>query len=82
VLSEELIDEMPLETESVSVPTAAISRATTLSISSDMLKVQTLVNLMKIDGTIKAEEREYVQTIIGNARFDRKRKGRTYASNR
>jgi uncharacterized tellurite resistance protein B-like protein/uncharacterized protein (DUF697 family) len=67
VLSEELIDEMPLETESVSVPTAIISRASTLSISPDMLKVQTLVNLMRIDGTIEAEEREYVQTIIGNA---------------
>lgn len=43
VLSEELIDEIPLETESVSVPTALISRASTLSISSDLLKVQTLV---------------------------------------
>jgi uncharacterized tellurite resistance protein B-like protein len=32
-----------------------------------MPKVQTLINLIKVDGTIKAEEREYVQTIIGNA---------------
>ena len=67
VLSEEVIEEMPLETESVSVPTATISRASTPSISPDMPKVQTLVNLMKVDGTIKAEEREYAQTIIGNA---------------
>jgi len=67
VLSEEVIEEMPLETESVSVPTATISRASTPSISPDMPKVQTIVNLMKVDGTIKAEEREYVQTIIGNA---------------
>ena len=67
VLSEEVIEEVPLETELVSVPTATISRASTPNISSDMPKVQTLVNLLKIDGTIKAEEREYVQTIIGNA---------------
>jgi uncharacterized tellurite resistance protein B-like protein len=67
VLSEEVVDEMPLETESASVQTAPISRVTTLSISPDMPKVQTLVNLMKVDGTIKAQEREYVQTIIGNA---------------
>lgn len=67
VLSEEVIEEMPLETESVSVPTATINRASTASISPDMPKVQTLVNLMKVDGTIKAEEREYAQTIIGNA---------------
>lgn len=67
VLSEEVIEEMPLETESVSVRTAAISRASTPNISPDMPKVQTLVNLMKVDGTIKAEEREYMQTIIANA---------------
>jgi uncharacterized tellurite resistance protein B-like protein/uncharacterized protein (DUF697 family) len=67
VLSEEVIEEMPLETESVSVPTAAISRASTQSMSPDLPKVQTLVNLMKVDGIMKAEEREYVQTIIGNA---------------
>jgi len=67
VLSEEVIEEMPLETESVSVPTASISRASTPSISPNMPKVQTLINLIKVDGTIKAEEREYAQTIIDNA---------------
>ena len=67
VLSEEVIEEIPLETESVSVLTTTISRSSTPSISPDMPKVQTLVNLMKVDGAIKAEEREYVQTIIGNA---------------
>ncbi|GJM43033.1 MAG: hypothetical protein DHS20C20_33150 [Ardenticatenaceae bacterium] len=67
VLSEEIIEEMPLETESASVQTSPISRTTILSISPDMPKVQTLVNLMNVDGTIKAEEREYLQTIIGNA---------------
>jgi uncharacterized tellurite resistance protein B-like protein/uncharacterized protein (DUF697 family) len=67
VLSEEVIEEIPLETESVSVPTATISLASTSSISPDLPKVQTLVNLMKVDGTIKAEEFEYVHTIIGNA---------------
>jgi uncharacterized tellurite resistance protein B-like protein/uncharacterized protein (DUF697 family) len=67
VLSEEIIDEMPLETETISAPTATVSRATTPSISPDMPKVQTLVNLMNVDGIIKAEEREYVKTIIDNA---------------
>ena len=67
VLSEEVVEEMPLETESVSVRTAAISLAATPGVSPDMPKVQTLVNLMKVDGTIKSEEREYVQTIISNA---------------
>lgn len=67
VLSEEVIEEIPLETESVSAPNATISRASTASISPDLPKVQTLVNLMKVDGTIRAEEREYAKTIIGNA---------------
>jgi len=67
VLSEEVVEEMPLETEAVSVRTAAISLAATPGVSPDMPKVQTLVNLMKVDGTIKSEEREYVQTIISNA---------------
>ena len=67
VLSEEVIKEMPLETESVSVPAATNNRTSTPNISPDMPKVQTLLNLMKVDGTIKAEEREYMETIIGNA---------------
>jgi uncharacterized tellurite resistance protein B-like protein len=67
VLSDEVIEEMPLETESVSFPTATISRASAPGMSPDLPKVQTLVNLMKVDGTIRADEREYVQTIIGNA---------------
>lgn len=77
-LSEEVIEEMPLETVSASFQTAPINHVTTLSISPDMPKVQTLVNLMKVDGTIKAEEREYVQTIIGNA--DLTDNERTYLS--
>jgi len=67
VISEEVVEEMPLETESVSVRTAATSLTATPGISPDMPKVQTLVNLMKVDGAINAEEREYVQTIIDNA---------------
>lgn len=67
VLSEEVIEEMPLETETEAVPTATIIHESTPGISSDLPKVQTLVNLMKVDGTIKAEEREYAQTIIGNS---------------
>ncbi|MCA9899997.1 MAG: TerB family tellurite resistance protein [Ardenticatenaceae bacterium] len=67
VLSEDIIEEMSLESESATVQTATTGRVTTLDISPDMPKVQTLANLMKVDGTIKAEEREYLQTIISNA---------------
>lgn len=67
VLSEEVIEVMPLETESVFSLPATINRASPPSISSDIPKVQTLINLIKVDGTIKAEEREHAQTIIGNA---------------
>lgn len=67
VISEEVVEEIPLDTESISAPTTKIMRTSTLNICSDMPKVQTLINLIKVDGTIKAEEREYVQTIIGNA---------------
>lgn len=59
VLSEEIIEEIPLETKSLSVPIATASP--------DMPKVQTLINLIKVDGAIKAEEQEYLQTIISNA---------------
>jgi uncharacterized tellurite resistance protein B-like protein len=67
VLSEEVVEVIPVETESVSVSATTIRRSSTTSISPDMPKVQTLLNLMKVDGTIKAEEREYMETIIGNA---------------
>lgn len=67
VLSEEIIEDVPLEIESLSVRTANISHVSTSSISPDLPKVQTLINLIKVDGTIKAEEREHAQTIIDNA---------------
>lgn len=68
VLSEEVIDEVPVEIAQAQLPiTTTISRALASEISPDMPKVQTLLNLMKVDGTVKAEEREYIQTIIGNA---------------
>lgn len=67
ILSEEVLEEIPLDIENVPVPTVTINRASTLGISPDLSKVQTLVNLMKVDGTIKVEEREYMQTIIDNA---------------
>lgn len=67
VVSVDIVDEIPLEIEPPCLPSAVVNRALTLHISADMPKVQTLVNLMKVDGNIKAEEREYIQTIIGNA---------------
>jgi len=66
-ISEEVIEEMAFETESVADTTATISCEFTPSISSDMPKVQVLINLIKVDGIISAEEREYVKTIIDNA---------------
>jgi uncharacterized tellurite resistance protein B-like protein len=66
-ISEEVVEEMPLETESITISTATMSRASTQDISPDVPKVQALVSLMKVDGKIKLEEREYVQTIIANA---------------
>ena len=65
VLSDEFVEEMPLEAEVVS--TATRRRMATPNINSDMPKVKTLINLMKVDGILKAEEREYIETIIGNA---------------
>lgn len=67
VFSEEILEEMPLETEPTSTQNATISRVAMLSFSPDLPKVQTLVNLLKVDGTIKVEELEYLQTIIDNA---------------
>ena len=65
VLSDEVVEEMPLEAEPV--PTVTRRRIASQNTSPDMPKLQTLINLMKVDGTVKAEEREYMQTIIGNA---------------
>ena len=59
VISDESLEETSSEAESI--PAAA----DTLSL--DMPKVQTLINLIKIDGVIEAEERAYVQTMINNA---------------
>lgn len=69
VISADIVEEIPFETELPSLPSVINNRASTSSIhiSPDMPKVQTLINLMKVDGTIKTEERDYVYTIIGNA---------------
>jgi len=67
VVSAEVVEEIPLETEPQSPPFISVNRASTLYVSFDMPKVQTLINLIKVDGTIKAEERDYINTIISNA---------------
>lgn len=67
VLTDEVVEEISLETEMKSFPSVITSPGSTQHISPDMTKVQTLINLMKVDGTIKAEERDYIYTIIGNA---------------
>ncbi len=66
-LSGDVFEDIPLEPESGSVLTTSISMAAVPNSSYDLLKVQTLINLMKVDGTLKEEERNYVQTIIDNA---------------
>ena len=67
VLSEEVVEEIPLEVMPTGPIVATVNRASDSSVSPDMPKVQTLINLMKVDGTVKSEERDYLQTIIGNA---------------
>jgi len=68
VLSEDVIDEVPDEIVQTTPPIVEpVSRALVSSISHDMPKVQTLVNLMQVDGAVKVEEKDFLQTIIGNA---------------
>jgi uncharacterized tellurite resistance protein B-like protein/uncharacterized protein (DUF697 family) len=67
VLSEEVVEEIPLEVMPIEPIVTTVNRASDSSVSPDMSKVQTLINLVKVDGTVKLEERDYVQTIIGNA---------------
>jgi uncharacterized membrane protein YebE (DUF533 family) len=64
-MSEEVVEEMPLETESAIIST--IGGTSTPNISPDIPKVQTLVNLARVDGAIQAEEREYIEIVVGNA---------------
>lgn len=67
VVTADIVEDIPLENEPTLIPNIPINRASTLHTSPDMPKVQTLINLIKVDGTIKAEERDYIYTIIGNA---------------
>ncbi len=67
VISDDVVEEIPLETELSSHPSVTADRSATLQISPDLPKVQTLINLIKVDGMVKAEERDYLYTIIGNA---------------
>ena len=67
VLSEEVVEEVPLEVIPTGPIVATVNRASDSSVIPDMPKVQTFINLMKVDGTVKSEERDYLQTIIGNA---------------
>jgi uncharacterized tellurite resistance protein B-like protein/uncharacterized protein (DUF697 family) len=68
VLSDEVIDEVPLEIEAtIPLVLTADSHFSPEGVSPDVPKVKTLMNLMKVDGTVKAEEQAYIQTIIDNA---------------
>jgi uncharacterized tellurite resistance protein B-like protein/uncharacterized protein (DUF697 family) len=67
VLSEEVVEEVPLEVMPTGPIVATVNHVSDSGVSPDMPKVQTLINLMKVDGTVKSEERDYLQTIIGNA---------------
>jgi len=68
-LLDEVVEEAPtlIEATAARAPELSSAPANLPQASADMPKVQTLINLMKVDGSIKPEEREYVQTIISNA---------------
>lgn len=61
VLSDGIIDVLPTD-ETVSNNGAASS-----AINIEILRMQALINLMKVDGVVRAQEREYIQTIISKA---------------
>lgn len=67
VLSDEVVEEVPMEVMPTGPIVATVNCAFDSNASSDLPKVQALINLMKVDGTVKSEERDYVQIIIGNA---------------
>jgi len=62
---EEVVDEGAAEIKNLTAST--INPTYTPSITLDLEKIKTLLNLLKIDGEIKAEEIYYVKTIISNA---------------
>lgn len=60
-LSPETIEEVPQDiSEEVVVEQIFVTPTTSI----ESLKIQTLVNLLKVDGKIKPEEIEYIQTIV------------------
>ena len=65
-LSEEMVDE-EFEDISNGPIAAAVNLISDTNSSPDLPKVQALINLMTADGTVKSQEREYIETIIGNA---------------
>lgn len=67
VLSEEVFEEVPTEVMPTRQIVATVNRPSDSTVSPDMPKVQTLINLMKVDGMVKSEESYYVRTIIENA---------------
>lgn len=68
VLSDDVIDEVLVQAEpEAQMRTSPTGCASPSSTSLVMSKVQALINLMRVDGMVRKEEREYVQTIIANS---------------
>ncbi|MBN2404803.1 MAG: TerB family tellurite resistance protein [Coriobacteriia bacterium] len=68
VLLDEVIEEIPVETDDAAQQeTASVGHDHPVDIGSDMLRVQALLNLMRVDGTVRAEELDYVHAMIDSA---------------
>lgn len=69
----EILDETPSLSESSIeytdnlLPTSDIEENKITGERLELLKIKTLINLMKVDGSIEPEEKEYLKTIITNA---------------
>ncbi len=68
-LSDDTVEDVPIinvSAQTIFEPTSkqATSRS---SVNVAMPKIQTLINLMKIDGAVQPEEKEYVKTMLCNA---------------
>ena len=69
-VSENPVEEgtKPIDVTATTIPTSTFAQADVIVNSGvDIAKIQTLINLMRVDGTVKPEEREYIKTILCNA---------------
>lgn len=67
VLLDEVVEDVPVETEPAGADVTSIGLALSEQVSPDMPRVQALMNLMHVDGSAGEEEVEYIQAMISNA---------------